>query len=34
MPVPTTYEAPKILASFDADVILAEAETAASIVWY
>ena len=32
MPTPAIYEAPRILASFEADVILAEAETIASIV--
>jgi hypothetical protein len=32
MLVPTAYEAPRILASFEADVILAEAETATSVV--
>lgn len=32
MLVTTVYEAPKILASFEADAILAEAETATSII--
>jgi hypothetical protein len=33
MLVPSVYEAPKIVASFEADEILAEAETQSSTTW-